>query len=53
MQDEQALLEQNDVGGFLGDIRSGIYRDPHIGGLERRAVVDAIAQYANDMAARA
>ena len=49
-QHEQAPLEQDDVGRFLGDIHRGIHGNAHVGGLERRGVVDAVAQKAHGLA---
>ena len=47
---QQALFEQDDVGRFLGDIDGGVDRDADIGGFQRRAVVDAVAQEADHVA---
>ena len=43
----QALLQEDDVGRFLGDVDGAVDRDADVGGLERRAVVDAVAQIAD------
>ena len=48
-QHQQALLQQDDVGGLLGDVDRRIDRNADIGGLQRRAVVDAVAEEADDM----
>ncbi len=53
LQHHQALLEQDDVGGFLGDVHRGIHRDAHVGLAQRAGVVDAIAHEAHGVAARA
>jgi AraC-like DNA-binding protein len=49
LHDQEALLEQDDVGGFLGDIDRGVDRDTDIGGLERRTIVDAVAEEPDHM----
>ncbi len=46
----QALLQQDDVGGVLGDVDGAVHRYADVGGLERRSVVDAVAQKADDVA---
>ena len=44
---QQAVLQQDDVGGFLGDVHRAVDRDAHVGGLEGRGVVDAVAHEAH------
>jgi len=41
---------RNDVGRFLGDVDGGVDRYADVGGFQRRAVVDAVAEKADDMA---
>src|SRR5450631_844854 len=50
LKHHQTLFEQDDVRRFLGDVDGRIDGNADVGGLERRAVVDAIAQESNDMA---
>ena len=50
MQHEQALLQQDDVGRFLGDIDRSIDRNANIRRLQRGAIIDAIAHEADNMA---
>ena len=40
----EVLLEQDDVGGVLGDVGGGLDGDPDVGGVERDGVVDAVAE---------
>ena len=47
LQHQQAVLQQDDVGRLLGDVHRRVDRDAHVGGLERRRVVDAVAQEAD------
>ena len=49
-QDAEVALEQNDLGGFAGDVDGGIDRDADVGRMERGSVVDAIAQVAHRFA---
>ena len=51
-QHHQIFFQQNHVGGFLGDVHRGVHGNAHVGGAQRRGVVDAIAQEADDMAFR-
>ena len=50
VQHGQALFEQDDVRRFLGDVHRGIDGDADIGRLQRRAVVDAVAEIADHVA---
>ena len=36
LEDEQALLEQDDVRRLLGDVHGGVHRDPDVGDAQRR-----------------
>ena len=49
----QAALEQDDVGGVARDVDGAGDRDADVGGVQRRRVVDAVAEEADDVAARA
>ena len=49
LEDQQALLEQDDVGRLLGDVDRGVDRDADVCGLQRRAVVDAVAEEPDDV----
>ena len=40
------------AGAFHGDVGAGAHRDAHVGGGERRGVVDAVAGHAHDAAGR-
>ena len=51
LQHAEILLQQNDVGRVLGDIDRAIDRDADIGGVQRRRIVDAVAEIADDVAA--
>src|SRR5579871_623353 len=44
LQHQEVLLQQDDVGGLLGDVHRRVHRDAYVGGLERRSVVDAVTQ---------
>ena len=48
-ENRQALLEQNDVGGFLGDVDGTVDRDADISSLEGRTVIDAVAKKTDDV----
>ncbi len=43
LEHQQALLQEDDVGRFLGDVHRGIDGDAHVRRLHRRRVVDAVA----------
>ena len=47
LQDQQAVFQQDDVGRLLGDVHRAVHRNAHIGGLEGRRVVDAVAHEAH------
>ena len=47
---QQALLQQDDVGGFLGDVGGGIDRNADIRIAQRRSIVDAVAEKADGVA---
>ena len=51
VQDAQAGLEQDDVGRVLRDVDGRRDRDADVRRVERRRVVDAVAQEADDVAA--
>ena len=46
----QVVLEQDEVGGLLGDVGGAVDRDADVGGVQRRGVVDAVAEEADDAA---
>ena len=43
-QHVEVLLEQDDVGGVLGDVGRRVDRDADVGGVQGQRVVDAVAQ---------
>ena len=45
----QALLEQDDVSRFLGDVDGAIHRDADVCCLECRTVIDAVPQEPDDV----
>ena len=47
-QHVQTVLQEHDVGGFLGDVHRRIDRDPHVRGVQGRRIVDAVPQIAHD-----
>ena len=47
----KTLLGEHDCGRFAGDIRGPINGDPHIGRVEYRAVVDAVAEVSDRLPA--
>src|SRR5271165_4287747 len=47
----EILLQQNDVGCVLGDIDRSVDGNAHVGSMQRRRVVDTVAEKADDMAA--
>jgi hypothetical protein len=46
-QDAQVLVEQDDLGGFLGDVGRGVDREADVGRVQRGRVVDAVAEEAH------
>ena len=40
----EVLFEEDDVGGVFGDVRSGLDRNPDVGGVERDRVVHAVTE---------
>ena len=44
----QVVLEQDEVGRLLGDVGGAVDRDADVGGVERRGVVDPVAEEADD-----
>ena len=50
--DQEALLEEDDVGGLLGDVDRGVDRDPDVRDAQRRRIVDAVAEKPDDVLAR-
>ena len=46
-QDAQVLLQQHKVGGVLGHVHGRVHRDAHVGGVQGRRVVDAVAHVAD------
>jgi hypothetical protein len=49
LQDHQALLQQDDVGRFLRDVDGRVNRDADVRGFQCRAVVDSVAEEADDV----
>ena len=47
----EVLLQQDHVGGVLGDIGGGVNGDPDVGGVQREGVVDAVAEECHGAAA--
>ena len=52
VEDGEPLLKQDDVGRVLGHVDGVLDRDADVGRVERGRVVDAVAQAADDVAAR-
>lgn len=52
-QDAQVVLEQHDLRRFLGHIHGAVHGDAHVGHMEGRGVVDAVAQESDHVAALA
>ena len=53
MHDAEIVLEQHEIGRLLGDVGGAIDRDADIGRMQRRRIVDAVAEKADDVAAAA
>ena len=53
LEHQQALFQQDDVRRLLRDIRRRVDRNADVGSLQRRRVVDAVAEKADDMAVAA
>ena len=51
MQNAQAGFQQDNVRGIAGDVYCCGDRDAHVGGVERRRIIDAVPHVADDMAA--
>ena len=51
VQHRKVVLEQDDVGRLLGDVGGAVDRDADVGGVQRRRIVDAVAEEADDVAA--
>ena len=49
-QHPQVLLQQHDVRRLLGHVHGAVHRDAHVGGVQRRGVVDAVAHVADHVA---
>ena len=47
MHDAEIVLEQHEVGRLLGDVRGAVDRDADIGRMQRRSIVDAVAEKAH------
>jgi hypothetical protein len=47
----EASLRQQDVGGLAGDVDGARHRDPDIGGVQRRGIIDAVADEADHVTA--
>ena len=47
----EIVVEQDDVRRVLGDVDGAVHRDADIGRVQRRRVVDAVAEIADDVAA--
>ena len=52
-QHAQIMLQQNEIGRFLGDIDGAIDRNADIRRVESRRIVDAVAEISNHIAGRA
>ena len=52
VQHLQVALEQDQIGRFLGHIHRRIDRQAHVRRMQRRRIVDAVAEIADDVAAR-
>ncbi len=52
MQDAEVVFQQDHGSGLLGHVYRTVHRDPDIGRMQRGRIVDAIAQIADDVAAR-
>ena len=50
-EDAEVVSQEDNVGGVLGDIDSAVDRDPDIRRMQRRRVIDAVAEKADHMAA--
>ena len=50
-QHAQVVLEQDQVGGLPRDVGGRVDRDADVGDVQRRRVVDAVAEVADDVAA--
>ena len=48
-QHHKIFLQQHNIGGFLGDIYGVRYRNTHIGGMQRRCVVNTIRHITDDV----
>src|SRR4029450_3393127 len=53
VEDGETLLEQDDIGGVLGDVDRVLHGDPHVGGAEGGRVVDPVTHTSHHVAARA
>ena len=45
----EAVVEQHDLGGLHGHLAAAAHGDAHVGRLERRRVVDAVASHGHDV----
>ena len=50
VQDGQIVLQQHKVGGLFGHVHRRVHRDAHVGGVEGRGIVDAVAHVADHVA---
>ena len=51
MHHVEIVLEQDEIGSLLGDVGGAVDRDADIGRMQRRGVVDAVAEKAGNFAA--
>jgi hypothetical protein len=51
LEDAEVVSQQDDVGGVFGNVDGTVDRDSDIARMQRRRVIDAIAEKAHDMAA--
>ena len=49
LQHHQIFFQEDQIGRFLGDIDRRIHGDPHVGGPQRRGIVDPVPHEAHHM----
>ena len=50
LEHHEVFFQQDQVGGFLGDVGGGIHRDADVGRAQGGCVVDAVAHESDDVA---